>query len=92
MKSHRILTAALLLCSFAACGTNPTSSDPQAQPAGASFDGGGYTIGSGGYTQEPDSTTMQDTGGFGIGSGYTQGESEENTDERTGGFGIGSGI
>jgi hypothetical protein len=92
MKSHRILAAALLLCSFAACGQTPTGSDRQAQPAGASFDGGGYGMGSGNNTQEPDSTTIEDTGGFGIGSGYTQDESEEDTEERTGGFGIGSGI
>ena len=93
MKSHRILAAALLLCSIAACGQIPTGSDRQAQPAGASFDGGGFTIGSGRNTQEPDSTTMEDdTGGFGIGSGYTQDESQEDTEERTGGFGIGSGL
>ena len=74
MKSHRILAAALLLCSIAACSQTPTGSDRQAQPAGASFDGGGFGMGGGrtdtttvGTTNT--STTTQDTGGYGMGSG-----------------------
>ena len=97
MKSHRILSAALLLCTLAACGQNPTGSAPQAQSAGASYDGGGFGIGSnssadesGGYTIGSGGT--EGTGGFGIGSGYTGEETEEETTERTGGFGIGSGL
>jgi hypothetical protein len=89
MKSHRILAAALLLSSFAACSQTPTGSDPQAQPAGASFDGGGFVIGSGNRSEESDSITTQDTGGFGMGSGGAQESS--NQDAERGGYTIGSG-
>lgn len=80
MKSHRILAPALLLCTLAACGTPPTSSDPQAQPAGASFDGGGF--GMGGGRSESDSTTA--------GTENTSTTAGEGTD-RSGGFGMGGG-
>jgi hypothetical protein len=98
MKSHRLLAAALLLCSFAACGQTPTGSDPQAQPAGASFDGGytmgsgnsytasgGYTIGSGGRQEE------EDGGGFTIGSGGMMTESDSTNETERGGYTMGSG-
>ena len=99
MKSHHILAAALLLCSIAACGQIPTGSDRQAQPAGASFDGGGFVIGSGIRSEEPGSTTTQDTGGYGMGSGGASSgndtgtpEAEPEDAERSGGYGMGSGI
>lgn len=88
MKSPRILAAALLLCSFAACGQTPTGSDRQAQPAGASFDGGGFGMGAGRNTQEPDTTTMQDMGGQ-EDDAPTPAPSEQ--DAERGGFVIGSG-
>jgi hypothetical protein len=79
MKSHRILPAALLLCTLAACSQAPTGSDPEAQPGGASFDGGGFTIGSGRNTEEPGDSTTTPT------------DSAEGTTERSGGYGMGSG-
>jgi hypothetical protein len=79
MKSHRILAAALLLCSFAACSQTPTGSDRQAQPAGASYDGGGFGMGGGrsdtttvGTTNTSTTTTTEEadrSGGFGMGGG-----------------------
>ncbi|HEY0017393.1 MAG TPA: hypothetical protein VGC13_13870 [Longimicrobium sp.] len=85
--SHRIPSAALLLCTLAACGQSPTGSDAHARPAGPSYDGG-YTMGSGNATQ---------SGGFTIGSGNTEDasssgttESGETTTER-GGYTMGSG-
>jgi hypothetical protein len=99
MMSHRILPAALLLCTLAAaCGENPTGSDTQAQPAGPAYDGGygmgsgnsatqssGYTIGSG--------SVAEDEGGFGIGGVGTDNSTttSDETTERGGGFTIGSG-
>lgn len=80
MMSHRILPAALLLCALtAACGELPTGSDAQAHPAGASYDGGGFTIGSGNAgaaggsgtgSESEESTTSSDSEGR---SGYTMG-------------------
>jgi hypothetical protein len=61
MMSYRILPAALLLCTLAACGESPTSIHTQAQPAGASYDGGGFGMG-GGYVADEDD-------GYTIGSG-----------------------
>ncbi|HYR10843.1 MAG TPA: hypothetical protein VEQ60_23895 [Longimicrobium sp.] len=88
MMSHRILSAALLLCTLAACGDLPTHGDTQAQPAGPAYDDG-YTIGSGnsatassGYTIGSGSVAA-DGGGFTIGSG--------NAGTQDGGYGIGSG-
>ena len=89
MKSHRILSAALLLRTLAACGQNPTGSDLQAESAGASYDGG-FVIGSG--------NSAAPAGGYTIGSGGRAEEEEggetstttEDTAER-GGFVIGSG-
>jgi hypothetical protein len=73
MMSYRILPAALLLCTLAAaCGESPTGSDTQAQPAGASYDGG-FTMGSGNRGQSEGDTTVAETtttsGGFTMGSG-----------------------
>lgn len=80
MMSYRILPAALLLCTLAAaCGESPTGSDAQAQPAGASYDGG-FTIGSGNATaaggtgtgtqsQEPTTTDNVERSGYTMGSG-----------------------
>lgn len=101
MKSHRIVPAAVLLCTLAAaCGDNPTGTGAQAQPGGASYDGG-YTIGSG------NSAMQSDSGGFTIGSGLesdgsggeseasgeTTGTSTDGSDDGTerGGYTIGSG-
>lgn len=89
MMSHRILSAALLLCTLAACGDLPTHSDPQAQPIGPAYDGG-YTMGSGNKTEDDggnevgsgDAVTMD--GGYGIGSG--------NIVSQDGGLVIGSGV
>ena len=76
MMSYRILPAALLLCTLvAACGETPTGTDTQAQPAGASYDGG-FTIGSG-------NSAVLDDGGFGMGGG--------NTADDDGGYTMGSG-
>jgi hypothetical protein len=68
MMSHRILPATLLLCTLAACGDLPTQQGTQAQPAGASYDGGGFTIGSG---------NSGATGAYMPGSG-SAGEEEDN--------------
>jgi hypothetical protein len=91
MKSLRILPAAVLLCALtAACGETPTG--PQAQPGGASYDGG-YTIGSG-------NSVMQAGGGFTIGSGRESDPADDPTltttsetgdDPGRGGYTIGSG-
>lgn len=87
MKSHRILPAAVLLCTLtAACGETPTGTDAQAQPGGASYDGG-FTMGSG---NSPTSSTYtsgseesaEDGGGFTIGSGAST---------QSGDYGMGSG-
>jgi hypothetical protein len=101
MKSHRIPAAALLLLStLAACSQSPTGSDPQLQPGGASFDGGGYTIGSGRTSDESggytigSGTSTQDTGGFGMGGGREDDGSTSTTtteDAERGGYTIGSG-
>jgi hypothetical protein len=79
MMSHRIPSAALLLCTLAACGQSPTgSSDVHAQPGGPSYDGG-FTMGSGNNAVQAGggftigSGNVEETGGFGIGSGYTAG-------------------
>jgi hypothetical protein len=61
MMSHRILPAALLLCTLAACGDLPTQQGTQAQPAGASYDDGGFGVGSG--------NSATQSSGYGIGSG-----------------------
>ncbi|MBW3571902.1 MAG: hypothetical protein KY467_12430 [Gemmatimonadetes bacterium] len=79
MMSHRLLPAALLLCTLiAACAELPTRGDTRAHPAGASYDGG-YTIGSGNRAEDEDApltttstTTSGDStarGGYGMGSG-----------------------
>jgi hypothetical protein len=86
--SHRILPAALLLCTLAACGQSPTGSDSHAKPAGPAYDG--FTMGSG-------NTASQSGGGFTIGSGneseetggYTIGS--DGSLEDAGGYGMGSG-
>lgn len=96
MKSHRILPAAVLLCTLAAaCSETPTGTGPQAQPGGASYDGGGFTIGSGRSSESGGDTTStggtQDAGGFGIDSGSVESEDGETTTDRSGGFGMGSG-
>jgi hypothetical protein len=76
MMSHRILAAALLLCTLAAaCGELPTTSHTQAQPAAASYDGGGFGVGSGNNAVQ--------SGGYGMGSGNTADEDD--------GYTIGSG-
>lgn len=97
MMSHRIPSAALLLCTLAACGQSPTGSDAHARPGGPSYDGG-YTMGSGNATQSGGYTigsgNVEDTGGFGIGSGNNEdsssSESGGTTTER-GGYTMGSG-
>lgn len=77
MMSYRILSAALLLCTLAAaCGESPTGTGAQAQPDGASYDGGGFGIGSG-------NSAVLDDGGFGMGGGYVAEEDD--------GYTIGSG-
>jgi hypothetical protein len=82
MMSHRILPAALLLCTLAACGQSPTGSDVHVQPGGPSYGGGSNTsTQSGGYTIG--SVNEEDTGGYGMGSG--------NSMEEAGGYGMGSG-
>ena len=87
MMSHRILPAALLLCTLAAaCGELPTRSETRAQPAGASYDGGGFTIGSGnsgtagsyapgsgGSGEEGDDATTAQSGDLAERQGYTMG-------------------
>jgi hypothetical protein len=102
MMSHRILPAALLLCTVAAaCGELPTQNDPQAQPVGASFDGG-YTIGSGNSATAStgfgvgSGDTATEGGGFGVESGNGTGTAESGTtesggDAADGGYTIGSG-
>jgi hypothetical protein len=88
MMSHRILPAALLLCTLAAaCGDLPTQSGTQAQPAGPAYDGGGFTIDSGnsgvtGYTTGPGS-------GVPVGDDATTTQSGETTER--GGYTMGSG-
>jgi hypothetical protein len=73
MMSHRILSAALLLCTLAACGDLPTHSETQAQPAGPAYDG--FTMGSGNKTEEDGGSTTDPgaaethDGGYGMGSG-----------------------
>src|SRR5688572_30316530 len=58
MMSHRILPAALLLCTLAACGQSPTGSDSPARPAGPAYEeAGGYGMGSG-------NSVAQSGGGF----------------------------
>lgn len=104
MMSHRTLSAALLLCTLAACGQTPTGSDAQAQPAGPAYDGGGYTIGSGNSTTQSGGYTIgsgnsaEGAGGFGMGSGNRDGEADESATstqssdaEESGGYTIGSG-
>lgn len=79
MMSHRILPAALVLCTlFAACGELPTRSDPDAQPAGPAYDGG-YTIGSGGSAVA--------SGGYTIGSGGSAKAEGDYVDESVDGTG-----
>lgn len=104
MKSHRILPAAVLLCTLAAaCGEIPTGTT-QAQPGGASFDGGGFGMGSGRNAGESEGDTIdetsetQDSGGFGMGSGREATADGPSTTTisadsagRSGGFGMGSG-
>jgi hypothetical protein len=96
MKSLRILPAAVLLCALtAACGETPTG--PQAQPGGASYDGG-FTMGSGnsatssGYTIGSEEI-LEDDGGYTIGSGNNaqQNASTSEADAGSGGFTMGSG-
>ena len=98
MMSHRILSAALLLCTLAAaCGELPTSNNTHAQPAGPAYDSG-YTIGSGntaaeggGFTVGSGNVGTQD-GGYGIGSGNTASATTVPGDSTgRGGYGIGSG-
>ncbi|HEX6369120.1 MAG TPA: hypothetical protein VF006_09310 [Longimicrobium sp.] len=85
--SHRILAAALLLCALsAACGDLPTGSDPQAQPGGASYDGGGFGIGGGGYVADQDEGYSGSGGATTTTSTTTSGESAER-----GGYTMGSG-
>lgn len=100
MMSHRILPAALLLCTLsAACGELPTGSDSQARPAGPAYDGGGYTIGSGGAAASGytigSGTSDEDGGGFVVGSGGRTGDagttSASGDDAERGGYTIGSG-
>ena len=88
MMSHRILSAALLLCTLAACGDHPTHGDPQAQPAAPAYEQSGYTMGSGNDAVQAsgpgaDSGDAAAEGGFTIGSGDIDGNGD--------GFGVGSG-
>jgi hypothetical protein len=87
MMSHRILPAALLLCTLAACGELPTQQGTQAQPAAPAYDSG-YTMGSGNSATQSSgfgvgSGNEIDGGGFGVGSG--------NVAPEDGGVGFGSG-
>lgn len=105
MKSHHILPAAVLLCTLvAACGKTPTGTDAQAYPDGASYETGGFGMGSGRTSDEAGGDTTgegdetQESGGFGMGSGReapVDGASltttAEDTVGRSGGFGMGSG-
>lgn len=82
MMSHRILPAALLLCTLAACGQSPTGSDTHTQPGGPSYDSetqdtGGFGMG-GGRASDTENTSVtstttagdaMDSGGFGMGGG-----------------------
>lgn len=94
MKSHHILPAAVLLCTLtAACGETPTAAT-QAQPGGASYDGG-YTMGSGNRSQESgggytigSGNETQDSGGFTMGSGNLE---DGSAPEAPGGYTMGSG-
>jgi hypothetical protein len=85
MMSHRILSAALLLCTLAACGNLPTHSDSEAQPAAPAYDESGYTMGSGNKTLQASGSgdTEVEGGGFTMGSGNIDGDED--------GFGVGSG-
>ena len=105
MKSQRILPAAVLLCTLAAaCGEPPTGTDAQARPGGASYETGGFGMGSGRTSGESEGSTVgeenetEDSGGFGMGSGREgtmDGPSTttiaEDSAGRSGGFGMGSG-
>jgi hypothetical protein len=88
MMSHRILPAALLLCTVAACSDLPTQNDAQAQPAGPAYDGGGFTIGSG---------NSGAAGGYSTGTGSSGEEGDDATTALTGetterqGYTMGSG-
>jgi hypothetical protein len=83
MMSHRILPAALLLCTFAAaCADLPTRNDTQAQPDGPAYDGG-YGMGSGNSaTSGPDAETLEPASGSDTSAGDDAGR---------GGYGMGSG-
>ena len=96
MMSHRILSAALVLCALtAACGDPPTGSDTQARPAGPAYDGGGYTIGSGGNATASGGYTIGSGGGVaadeGSSSGTVSTEDSGTDDAERGGYTIGSG-
>jgi hypothetical protein len=98
MMSHRILPAALLLCTLtAACGELPTGNETHAQPDGPAYDGG-FGVGSGNSATQSSGYTIGSGGGVATdgGSAATSGStgSTEDTgsgDAERGGYTIGSG-
>jgi hypothetical protein len=89
MMSHRLLPAALLLCTLAAaCGELPTGHDTRAQSGGASYDGGGFGMG-GGFTGGDGTGSSQETAS-GDGAILT-GTTFSDSTTRSGGFGMGGG-
>lgn len=98
MMSHRILPATLLLCILAAaCGENPAGVTA-AQPAGPAYDGGGFTMGSGGIgaqtsADEVETETLGADGSTSGSGGRGTASPTENTTASVdgGGFTMGSG-